>query len=148
MSVEWAKQMSMVVEVTQGSRIKRNHTGRLDFVSPFVSPFNYGSICDTEAPDGEPEDAEFIGGPIVRGTVVTAKVLGRVKFIDNGVADHKWILGNYGFSDDAQESVASFFERYSKIKRVTGFMRCKTGKTVYLGVELSPVDVVGLQNSL
>ena len=80
--------LEICVEVPRGGRIKRRPDGSIDFMSPFASPFNYGSVTGRRAADGDPEDALVLGPPLSPGSVVQRKVWGRVVFQDAGVADH------------------------------------------------------------
>ena len=91
---EYPKALEICVEVARGGRIKRRPDGSIDFMSPFASPFNYGSASGRDAADGDPEDAIVLGPPIEPGTVVQMQVWGRVEFFDAGLADHKWVCGS------------------------------------------------------
>ena len=81
------ERLTVQVEVARGDRVKRRPDGSMDFVTPFASPFAYGSVVGTTAPDGDPEDALVVGAEPQRGDCVEYTVWGRVLFVDAGLAD-------------------------------------------------------------
>lgn len=121
--------VEIVVEVAAGSRVKRASDGRLDFVSPFPCPFNYGSVPDRRAADGEPADALILGPPLPRGSRGRWRVWGVVRFLDGGLPDDKLICGDEAPSPGALASIDLFFRWYARAKRVVG------RRTRYLGLE-------------
>ena len=121
------------IEVSKGSRIKRNAKGGIDFVSPFACPFNYGSVPDTEGADGEPVDAVVLGGPLPLGHSGDYRIVGWVKFIDGGEDDPKLICIQSRFTEEDQACVIDFFERYAKLKRPLNQLRFKRGATEFRG---------------
>lgn len=61
-----------------------------DLCKKYKYPYNYGSVPQTLAGDGDSLDAIVIcDEPIAPGTVVNCKVLGVVRMIDNGEEDDK-----------------------------------------------------------
>jgi inorganic pyrophosphatase len=125
----------VVVEVPRGTRVKWGSDGSIDFVSPFACPFNYGSAPDLPAPDGDPQDVVLLGPPVQRGAERTVTVRARVRFVDDGVADDKWICADQTLSPAETRRVARFFRLYAAIKRPLNRLRGKTGPTRYDGIE-------------
>ena len=80
------ERLTVQVEVARGDRVKRRPDGSMDFVTPFASPFAYGSVVGTTAPDGDPEDALVVGAEPQRGDCVEYTVWGRVLFVDAGLS--------------------------------------------------------------
>jgi len=109
----------IVIEVPRFSFVKRGPSGAIDFVSPFPTPFNYGSVPDTLAEDGEPRDVLLLGRRLPRGTRTEAPVLGVVRFLDAGVPDPKIVAGErLGRRDRA--TLDAFFHLYAFAKRRAG----------------------------
>lgn len=86
----------VVVEVPQGSFVKRRPDGSVDFISPVPSPFNYGSVPDVPAADGDPLDAVVLGEQLPYGHTGVWRVRGLVRFVDDGVMDNKLICTQQG----------------------------------------------------
>lgn len=92
--------INVVVEIPQGSSHKiewdRDHAFfKLDRVEPmvFAKPTNYGFIPQTLDEDGDELDALLITDePLVTGVVVEARVLGVMKFVDDGEVDDKIVV--------------------------------------------------------
>jgi inorganic pyrophosphatase len=133
--VQFPPQLEVLIDHPRGSFVKRREDGRLDFVSPLPSPFNYGSVPDTRADDGDREDAIVLGARIASGTRVKLPVLARVRFIDAGREDPKWVCGrSLGRGDRLQLDV--FFRVYARAKRVLNAARGLPEPTEYRGLEL------------
>jgi inorganic pyrophosphatase len=130
-------ELDVVVEVARWSLIKRSEGGRLDLISPLPCPFNYGSVLGTLAADGEREDALLLGPRLAAGSRVRARVVGRVRFLDAGLDDAKWVCsaGPLGLSDRAL--LALFFALYARVKGTLNALRGVRGATRYLGIELA-----------
>lgn len=109
----------IVIEVPRFSFVKRGPTGAVDFLSPFPSPFNYGSIPDTLAADGEPRDVLLLGPRLPRGCRTEANVLGVVRFLDAGVPDPKVVAGRRLGRRD-RSTIDAFFRLYALAKQCTG----------------------------
>ena len=92
-------EINVVIEIPQGSNHKiewdrENACFMLDRVEPiaFAKPTNYGFIPQTIDEDGDELDALIITDqPLTPGIYMTAKVLGVMKFIDDGEVDDKII---------------------------------------------------------
>lgn len=89
--------INAVIEIPQGSSHKiewNRHEGymQLDRVEPavFAKPTNYGFIPQTLDEDGDELDVLMITDePLPTGVVVEARVLGVMKFVDDGEVDDK-----------------------------------------------------------
>ena len=92
-------EINVVVEIPTGSNHKiewdrKNACFMLDRVEPmaFAKPCNYGFIPQTIDEDGDELDALIITDqPHTTGIYMTAKVLGVMKFVDDGEVDDKII---------------------------------------------------------
>jgi len=123
------------IDTARGGLIKRRDNGSVDYVSPLPCPFNYGSVPTTLSGDGDREDAIVLGERIDRGRLVKVRVLGRVRFMDGGVADDKWICGK-GLTREELKLVVRFFKFYAWAKRILNALRGERRLTHYGGVEL------------
>ena len=92
-------EITVVVEIPEGSNHKiewdrEKACFMLDRVEPiaFAKPTNYGFIPQTLDEDGDELDALIITDqPLTTGIYMTAKVLGVMKFVDDGEVDDKII---------------------------------------------------------
>ena len=92
-------EINVVVEIPTGSNHKiewdrKNACFMLDRVEPiaFAKPCNYGSIPQTLDEDGDELDVLLITEqPLTTGIYTTARVLGVMKFVDDGEVDDKII---------------------------------------------------------
>ena len=111
------KTLKVVIEIPKGSHHKVEWDRKagyfiLDRIEPpiFAKPANYGFIPQTLDQDGDELDALVVSeSPLPLGVVVPrAKVLGVIKYTDDGEADHKIICvpgddrhsGDYQHLDD------------------------------------------------
>ncbi len=131
-----------VVEVPRGGRLKRGADGRLEYVSPFACPFNYGSAPAHPAADGDPADVVILGPTLSLSATGRARVVAVARFTDAGVTDDKWVVvpeGDGGESRSATDAelavVEAFFRRYQRIKGLLHRLRPGAGRTVFHGVE-------------
>ena len=129
-------QLEVSVEVPRFGFIKRDHAGHIDFVSPVPCPFNYGSVPGTLAADGDPEDVVLLGKRLAVGSRVRARVLGRVRFVDAGHEDPKWICGDAPLSARERWHIELFFFAYSHAKRLLNVLRGRSFGTHFAGIEL------------
>ena len=91
--------INVVVEIPQGSNHKIEWNRKLgvmqlDRVEPeiFAKPTNYGFIPQTLDEDGDELDVLLITDePLVTGIVVEARIIGVMKFVDDGEVDDKII---------------------------------------------------------
>ena len=134
--MNWPETLEVVVEIPKGTHRKRRADGTLDFLSPVPSPFNYGSVIGTLAPDGDPEDVLILGPRLPRGTRTQLPVRGRVRFIDAGQDDHKWVVSTWPPSKDTWMSVRAFFAVYARAKSGLYRVRGVAGPTRFDGLDL------------
>jgi inorganic pyrophosphatase len=127
------------IEVPRGGLVKWGSDGRIDFVSPLPCPFNYGSLPGPPADDGDPPDAVLLGPRLGRGRVAEARVVGRVRFLDQGQRDDKLLcvpLGrDRGLSRAERLQAVAFFALYARIKALAGRLRGRGGPTRFQGIE-------------
>lgn len=134
-------QVSVHVEVPCGSLVKWDSGGGVDFLSPVPCPFAYGSVDGLAGQDGDPLDALVLGGDsLARGQAVTCRVAGRVRFIDAGDRDDKWICLPVGRSAGPTRRelrrVRVFFSVYARVKGGWHRLRGARGPTRVEAVEL------------
>jgi len=122
------------IEVPRGSRIKRAADGRVDFISPLPSPFNYGSVPDVPSADGEPLDALVLGPPLALADERVWPVHGVVHFIDEGLCDNKLVCGTHPPTEEDVRRIESFFRRYAAAKRLWASVRGR-GPVRFVGWE-------------
>ena len=132
---EGENRLNAIVEVSAGSINKYElitEAGilKLDRVgySSLSYPFTYGAIPRTWDLDGDPLDICIVGvtEPLVPGSLVEARILGVMKFIDGGEVDDKIIAVHaddpeYRHFEDISElpkhrlnEIRRFFEDYKK----------------------------------
>jgi inorganic pyrophosphatase len=119
--------LEVVIEIPRGSFLKRTSSGRVDFVSPFPCPFNYGSADAYIGPDGDSLDAVVLGPRVRRGTRMTAHVFGAVRLIDRGVSDDKLICGDGPIGPVQRFLILLFFRFYSASKHLLYLLRGSPG---------------------
>jgi inorganic pyrophosphatase len=118
--------------------VKRNELGRIELISPLPCPFNYGSVPNTHAADGDREDVLLLGPRLARGSQLRVRVLGRVHFIDAGHDDAKWVCGSGAIAPAERLQIELFFQVYALAKRLLNALRWQHGPTRYAGLELRP----------
>lgn len=127
------------IEVPRGGFVKWGADGGVDFVSPLPCPFNYGSLPGPLADDGDPPDAVLLGPRLAGGRVVAARVVGRVRFLDQGQRDDKLLcvsLGRDGGLSRAERlQVVAFFALYGRVKALARRLRGQPGPTCFQGIE-------------
>lgn len=141
-------ELTVVVEIPAGSHHKiewdrKVGVMRLDRVEPsiFAKPTNYGFIPQTLDEDGDELDVLLVTDqPLTTGLVVTARILGVMKFVDDDEVDDKIIAvpsddRNNGDAIQSLEDLPAqlirqiefHFNRYKDLK--------KPGSTVVKGFE-------------
>lgn len=75
--------------ITESGQLKLDRVG----YSSLTYPFTYGAIPQTWDLDNDPLDIEIINitEPLVPGSIVEARIIGAMKFIDGGEVDDKII---------------------------------------------------------
>ncbi len=126
--------IEVVIEVPRGGFIKRRPDHTVDFISPVPCPFNYGSVRGSEAADGDPQDALVLGPRLAVGEVCRVRPWARVRFMDDGVVDDKWICGPHAPTAADQRRIAWFFTCYACAKVLLNRVRWRWGSTRYLGL--------------
>jgi len=128
--MDWDEPVEVRVEVTRGSRLKRREDGRIQYVSPWATPFNYGSVPGAPfAADGAAQDAVLLGPAVVRGTRVWGRRVGVVELLDDGLPDPKWIVLPEGRALLPEDKllVEGFFRRYARYKTLYARLRGRPG---------------------
>src|SRR5512147_1723847 len=93
--VKEAPQLEVVIEIPRGSFLKRGSTGRLDFISPFPCPFNYGLVDAYVGCEGDLLDAVVLGPRLRRGTRIMVQAFGAIGLTDRGMYDDKLICSDH-----------------------------------------------------
>ncbi len=131
--------------ITESGQLKLDRVG----YSSLVYPFSYGAIPMTWDEDNDPLDVEIVGvtEALVPGSLVEARVLGVMKFVDGGEVDDKIIAV---LSDDKrmehiqtladlgeyfQTETTYFWEHYKDLKKggsgkVGGFFGIEEAKKI------------------
>ena len=130
--------VNTVVEIPQGSSLKiewdrERAVFMIDRVEPaiYAKPVNYGFIPQTLDEDGDELDVLLVtDSPLTTGIVVDAKIIGVMKFVDDGEVDDKIIAvpSDDRNSGDAINSLADLpaqlikqiefhFNRYKDLKK-------------------------------
>jgi inorganic pyrophosphatase len=115
--------LEVVIETPRGSFLKRTSSGKVDFVSPFPCPFNYGSADAYISPDGDSLDVAVLGPRMRRGAQISARVFGSVRLIDRGVSDDKLICSQGPIRPMQRFFILLFFQLYSACKRLLYLVR-------------------------
>jgi inorganic pyrophosphatase len=126
-------ELEVVIEVPRGSFLKRGSTGKVDFVSPFPCPFNYGSVPKYIGLEGDLLDAVVLGPRLAFGTRLTVKAWGAVTLVDRGMQDDKLICGTQPLAADERRAVLAFFRFYALCKGVLNFARRRPGRNACAG---------------
>lgn len=136
--------LNAIVEVNSSSRnkyeiITESGQLKLDRVgySSMMYPFTYGAIPCTWDEDGDPLDIEIVNvdEPLIPGSLVEARIIGIMKFIDGGEVDDKVIavladdkrqdhITSYEqLGDHWVKETAHYWEYYKHLKKPgTGFI--------------------------
>ena len=112
---------------------KRRPDGRVHFVSPFPSPFNYGSVPGTLAPDGDPYDALVLGDRLILGARTRGVVRGIVDFLDHDVPDPKLIVSTGSLRRRERMLIEAFFRIYAPAKTL---LDPGPGRTRFRGIRV------------
>ncbi len=121
--------LEVIIEIPRGSFLKKGITERIDFVSPFPSPFNYGAVPHLVGLDGDLLDAVVLGPRLRRGTRVEVNVLGAVGLTDRDVYDDKLVCSHWPLRASQRLLVLYFFHFYARCKRLLNFYRGRRGLT-------------------
>lgn len=128
-------QVRFVIEVPRGGFIKWGADDSVDYLSPIPSPFNYGSAPDHPGQDGDPADVVVLGGRRRRGETGVMAVWGRVRFLDQGHRDDKWICAPHPPRRRDRLALEVFFRIYALPKSILGSLK-RSGPSRFEGIEL------------
>jgi len=121
-------EVEVVIEVPRFSFLKRGSTGRIDFISPFPCPFNYGSVPTHLGLEGDLLDAVVLGPRLAYGTRLFVKAWGAVILTDRGMTDDKLICSEHPLDASARRRVLRFFHLYAKCKGLLNLWRGRPGR--------------------
>lgn len=121
--------VEVTVEIPLGGFLKRGHGPRVDFVSPFPCPFNYGAVHAYVGGDGDLLDAVVVGPRLARGERISVYAFGAVGFTDRGIYDDKLICSRQPLSAETQRFALRFFHVYAFCKRILNAFRGQPGPT-------------------
>ncbi len=128
-----ALELEVVIEVPRGSFLKRGSTGRLEYISLFPCPFNYGSIEAYMGMEGDLLDAVVLGPRSPRGTRLTVRAIGAVRLIDHGIQDDKIICSYRPIRPRERFFVLLFFRFYARCKTILNFVQGRPGRNACEG---------------
>ena len=131
------RRVRVCIEVPRLSFVKRGGTG-IEYVSPLPCPFNYGSVPDTLAPDGDALDAIVLGPRLAVGANVDVDVHAVVRFVDDGAVDDKLVCGPAPSAADIRR-LTRFFRVYAVARGWMNRARGRAGVTRFDGVERLPL---------
>ena len=120
--------VKVVIEIPRGSFIKRGSNGKVDFVSPFPCPFNYGSIENYRGLEGDYLDAVVLGPRLAPGTRVTIQAFGAVGLTDRNLYDDKIICSTCPIGARQRLLILGFFSLYAKCKVLLNWWRGYSGR--------------------
>ena len=126
-------QVDVVIEISRGSFLKRGSSGRLDFVSPFPCPFNYGSVHEYIGLEGDLLDAVVLGPRLPRGARVTVRAFGAVGLTDRDLYDDKLICSRQPLTQRQERLILWFFRVYAKCKWLLNLLRGRPGRNACEG---------------
>jgi len=126
--------VDVIIDTPRFSAIKRRDDGSVEFVSPLPCPFNYGSVLDSVAADGDRIDVVVLGPRLARGARVNRPVRGVARFIDAGIEDPKWICAERPLGAFDRMQIDAFFRLYALAKRAHERLRGQNTVTRYTGL--------------
>jgi inorganic pyrophosphatase len=126
--VQNAPTVEVVIEIPRGSFLKRGSTGRIDFVSPFPCPFNYGSVPAFVGLEGDLLDAVVLGPRLALGSRVRVPAWGAVTLTDRGMSDDKLICSERPVNARERRMVLRFFRFYAVCKGLLNVLRRRPGR--------------------
>jgi inorganic pyrophosphatase len=127
-SIKDAPRLEVVIEIPRGSFLKRGSIGRLDFISPFPCPFNYGSVDAYVGCEGDLLDAVVLGPRLRRGTRITVRAFGAIGLTDRGMYDDKLICSDHPIGPVQRFLVLLFFKFYARCKGLLNLFRGRSGR--------------------
>ena len=128
-----SRELDVVIEIPRGSFVKRGSSGRVDFISPFPCPFNYGSIHEYLGLEGDLLDAVVLGPRLPLGSRVSVRAFGAVGLTDRGMYDDKLICGFKPLRNRDRLMVLLFFQIYARFKGLLNLYRGRPGRNACEG---------------
>ena len=116
-------EIEVVIEIPKWSFLKRGTSGRVDFVSPFPCPFNYGSVPQLVGLDGDLLDALVLGPRLRRGTRITVPAHGAVGLSERGLYDDKLVASHHSPGRWQVRGILVFFHFYALCKGLLNVFR-------------------------
>jgi inorganic pyrophosphatase len=120
--------VEVVIEIPRGSFLKKGSSGRLDFVSPFPCPFNYGSVRAFIGGEGDYLDAVVLGSRLPAGSCVRVSAYGAVGLSERFMYDDKLICARRPITAAEQRRVLRFFVFYAFCKGFLNTLRGQAGR--------------------
>ncbi len=120
--------VEVVIEIPRGSFLKRGSTGRVDFVSPFPCPFNYGSVHQYIGGEGDYLDAVVLGARLAAGSRIRVPAWGAVGLSERFMYDDKLICAGRPVTPTERWRVLRFFEFYALCKGLLNRVRGHRGR--------------------
>jgi inorganic pyrophosphatase len=120
--------VEVIIEIPRGSFLKRGSTGKLDYISPFPCPFNYGSVPAFLGSDGDYLDAVVLGPRLPLGATVKIPTWGAITMIDHGFYDDKLICSYSPIPPWKKRLIHLFFMMYAKAKILLNFIEGHKGR--------------------
>ena len=128
-----APEIEVVIEIPRGSFLKRGSTGRLDFVSPFPCPFNYGSVDSLIGLEGDLLDAVVLGRRLPRGGRIEVRAQAAIGLTDRGMYDDKLVCSRGPLTPWQKIGVLGFFHFYAWCKGLLNRVRGRPGRNACEG---------------
>jgi inorganic pyrophosphatase len=119
--------VEVVIEIPRGSFLKRGSSGRVDFVSPFPCPFNYGSVRQYIGGEGDYLDAVVLGRRLPAGSRLEVEARGAVGLSERYLYDDKLICSSRPLSSSQRRSIVRFFHFYAFCKGLLNRLRRQPG---------------------
>ena len=119
--------VEVVIEIPRGSFLKRGSTGRVDFVSPFPCPYNYGSVHEYIGGEGDYLDAVVLGPRLPAGSRVKVAARGSVGLSERYMYDDKLICADRPLREGERRGILRFFRFYAFCKGLLNVVRRQPG---------------------
>lgn len=119
--------VEVIIEIPRWSFLKRGSTGRVDFISPFPCPFNYGSVPHYVGLDNDLLDAVVLGQRLKRGSRVSVPAIGAIGLSERGLYDDKLICSNLPITRNYRRRIVAFFHAYGVAKWALNVTRGRHG---------------------
>ncbi len=117
----------MLIEIPRGSFLKRGSSGRVDFVSPFPCPFNYGCVPAYIGGEGDLLDAVVLGPRLPLGTRIRVPAWGAVGLSERFMYDDKLICSVEPLGTGQRRWTLRFFRFYAFCKGWLNLWRGRRG---------------------